>query len=150
MRSARVLAMVLGVLMWVGCQSTKTEGEPDTVRNGVGMSGWRPEAIRASLIAFLTERNYELVDSDRLNLDFDRPASQWLAMRHGSFVNPETFIRMRVFVVGVGSGDYWVGFEPLVVTERGSSFETAKPIKGAVRKEMQSLLEEWKAVELAP
>lgn len=150
MRCARVMGMLLGFLMLVGCQSTKTESEPGSVRNGVGMSGWRPETIRASLIAYLTERGYALVDSDRLNLDFDRPASQWLAMRHGSFVNPETFIRMRIFVVGVGSGDYWVGFEPLVVTDRGSSFESAKPMKGAVRTEMQALLEEWKSVELAP
>ena len=114
-------------------------------RRGVGVSGVPVDEIRRSLIHYVSEREFELSDSDRRTLDFDRPASKWTAMRYGSFVSPETFVRMKVFIMEVGPNDYWVGFEPTVVTERGTGFERRQPLKGAVTSEMQTLLQNWKA-----
>ena len=113
-------------------------------RRGVGVSGQDVDELRRSLVLFIGEQDYELADSDRRTLDFDRLASKWASMRYGSFVNPETFIRMKVIIMEVGASDYWVSFEPLIVTERGSGFEAAKPLKGSAAREMQSILESWK------
>ncbi len=113
-------------------------------RRGVGVSGQDVDELRRSLVLFIGEQDYELADSDRRTLDFDRLASKWASMRYGSFVNPETFIRMKVIIMEVGASDYWVSFEPLIVTERGSGFEAAKPLKGSAVREMQSILESWK------
>ncbi len=146
--------LVYGLLLvWLvvsGCVApgkTPASGMP---RCGVGVSGASADALRKSLTAFFTLRDYALYDSDRRSLSFDRPASRWVTLRYGSFVNPETFVRMKVFVVNVGALDYWIGFDPLIVTERGSGFEQERPFKGKASAEMQSLLELWKLQRLAP
>ncbi len=142
----------LVLVVWLGaaaCSTPSGGGEDLGSRRGVGVSGMRIEAIRSSLVGFMSDQDYELVDSDRRTLDFDTAPSRWTALRHGSFVNPETFVRMRIFVMEVGAADYWVGYEPLVVTERGTGFESTKPLKGKVPATMQGLLNQWKA-ELVP
>ena len=130
-------------LFFTACATPKTESGLGDSRRGVGVSGMDADTVRQSLIRYVSENDYELVDSDRRTMDFDRPASKWATMRYGSFVNPETYVRMKVIIMDVGPNDHWVSFEPLVVTERGSGFESTKALKGTASKEMQSLLESW-------
>lgn len=137
------LSLVLGWFL-VACSTTSADKELSTDRKGVGVSGYSDDDIRRTLIPFFGDHDYELANSDRRTLDFDRPASKWAAMRYGSFVNPETFVRMKVIIMEVGPRDLWIGYEPLIVTERGTSFERRAPLKGQSVKEMQSMLETWK------
>jgi len=143
-KSLPFLTIALACLI-TACATRSAESQIGDSRRGVGVSGVDPDILRQSLMLFISENEYELVDSDRRTLDFDRPASKWAALRYGSFVNPETYVRMKVILMDVGPSDYWVSFEPLVVTERGSGFESTKPLKGTVTREMQSLLEQWQA-----
>ncbi len=129
--------------LFSACATRSTEPSVTSPRRGVGVSGVEADTLRQSLVRFISENGYELTDSDQRTLDFDRPASKWAALRYGSFVNPETYIRMKVILMDVGPSDHWVSFEPLVGTERGSGFESNKPLKGTVTREMQSLLEQW-------
>jgi hypothetical protein len=136
------LSMVLGWFL-LGCSTTSSEKELGPDRKGVGVSGYSDDEIRKSLVSFFSDQGYELSDSNRRTLDFDRPASKWAAMRYGSFVNPETFVRMKIIIMEVGPIDHWIGYDPLIVTERGTSFERREPLKGQSIKEMQSMLETW-------
>lgn len=133
-----------------GCATGPEKGEGTSDPRGVGVSGFPESEIRKSLSRYISERDYELIDSDRRTLSFDKPADKWTAMKYGSFVSPETYQRMKVFIMDVGAQDFWIGFEPLVVTERGSGFENTEPFKGQAAREMQSLLEGWKAELIGP
>lgn len=137
------LSLALGWFL-LGCSTTSSEGELGPDRKGVGVSSYSDDEIRKSLVSFFANQGYEFSDSDRRTLDFDRPASKWAAMRYGSFVNPETFVRMKIIIMEVGPNDHWIGYDPLIVTERGTSFERRAPLKGQSIKEMQSMLETWK------
>ena len=144
MKLLRTTVVLIACCALLGCSTTSPNPELGMSRRGVGVSGQDVDELRRSLVLFIGEQDYELADSDRRTLDFDRLASKWASMRYGSFVNPETFIRMKVIIMEVGASDYWVSFEPLIVTERGSGFEAAKPLKGSAAREMQSILESWK------
>jgi hypothetical protein len=137
------LSMVLGWFL-LGCSTTSSEKELGPDRKGVGVSGYSDDELRKSLVSFSADHGFELSNSDRRTLDLDRPASKWAAMRYGSFVNPETFVRMKIIIMEVGPNDHWIGYNPLIVTERGTSFERRTPLKGQSIKEMQSMLETWK------
>lgn len=130
------------VFLMLGCA-----GMPDKKESvlGVGISNTSDGEIRRSLVGYVSQEGFELVDSDRRTLSFDKPADKWTAIRYASFVNPETFLRMRIFIMEVGASDFWIGFEPLIVTERGSGFEKKDSFKGQAIQEMQSILENWKS-----
>ena len=142
----RWFGLVLGLaLCGYGCATSPGKGDGQLASRGVGVSGRPTDQVRSSLIAYLTRNGFELSDADRRTLNFDRSPSTWTVMRFGSFVNPGTFVRMKVFIMEVGAGDLWIGYEPRVVTERGSGFEQETPLKGKGAREMQSMLTAWKA-----
>ena len=145
MRFLQSFSLVTFLIYLVGCATGPEKGEGMSDPRGIGISGLPESEIRKSLSRYVSEREYELIDSDRRTLSFDKPAGRWASMRYGSFVSPETFQRMKVMIMDVGAQDFWIGFEPLIVTERGSGFEKAVPLKGQASHEMQSLLEGWKA-----
>lgn len=112
---------------------------------GVGISNASEGNIRRSLANYVSQNGFDLVKSDLRTLSFDRPADKWTAIRHASFVNPGTFVRMQIFVMEVGPTDFWIGFEAFVVTERGSGFEKMRSLKGKVIQKMQLILEDWRS-----
>lgn len=133
----------------MGCATTGSGPDKLSPRKGVGVSGVPVGELRKSLIGFLNEEDFVLKGMDQRTMNFDKPASKWQAMRYGSLVNPETFVRMKVILMDVGPVDYWVGLRPLIVTERGSGFEQEQPLKGSAPEEMQTLLESWKSQLIA-
>jgi len=150
MQAKRSFGLLLWMVAAIGCATPGPESEALSARRGVGVSGVPAGELRKSLIGFLNDRDYVLSGMDRRTLDFDKPASKWMALRYGSLVNPETFVRMKVILMDVGPADYWVGFQPLIVTERGSGFEREQPFKGKAPAEMQALLESWKSRLMVP
>ena len=135
-------------LVWIvtsGCAVSRESSADLSTQHGVHISAASADALRKSLIAFFTHRDYALYDSDRRTLNFDLPASRWTTLRHGSFVSPKTFDRVRIFLMNTGPANYWVGFKTLIVTDRGSSFEQEKPIQGNASAKLQSLLNLWKS-----
>ena len=137
------LALVWFVIS--GCAVPRKAPADLSTRRGVHISTASAQALRKSLIAFFTHQDYALYDSDRRTLNFDRPASQWATLRHGSFVSPKTFERVKIFLMNTGQANYWVGFKTLIVTDRGSSFEREKPLQGKANAESQALLNLWKS-----
>ena len=135
-------------LVWFvtsGCATLREAPVDLSTRRGVHISTASADALRKSLIAFFTHRDYALYDSNRRTLNFDRPASRWESLRHSSFVSPKTFARVKIFLMDAGQTNYWVGFKTLIVTDRGSSFEREKPLHGKAAAELQSLLNLWKS-----
>ena len=135
-------------LVWFvtsGCAVPRKAPADLSTQHGVHISTASAQALRKSLIAFFTHRDYALYDSDRRTLNFDLPASRWTTLRHGSFASPKTFERVKIFLMNTGQANYWVGFKTLIVTDRGSSFEREKPLHGKAAAEAQSLLNLWKS-----
>ena len=138
-----------GVVFLAGCATTESERGGTHSPRGVGVSGVPETLVRETLVQLFSQAGYTLEKSDRRSLSFDQPASKWKSLIYGtSFIDPETYVRIKVRIMDVGPADWWIGYESLFVTERGSVFERETNLGKASR--IQDLLESWKAESFPP
>ena len=137
------LVLVTTALLFISCKTTKLEtasGRPEIdVRDKLGLE------IRRGLNHFMTDRGYLVWSSDDLTMAFDKEASKWATLRYGSLIDSETWVRMEFSIIQLEPFSYRVIASPLIVTDRGSSFESAEPLKGQHLKEAQVVLDEFGA-----